>query len=286
MKIIVLTDFSQTADKALKYTTLIAQKNDEIILFHNINAFLSEYASAQIFDADYQWQSAANNALIDTIIEEKRSNVAQILQKQVDKLKKDGYRATYQISLDFDVVDMVAHFDTHQADLIVMGAHGEGKSWTDRLIGNTAALVIRKSKIPVIAVPYNAEINFPNKVGVAIDVKGEKKSIEYIREVLKLTPAAKERFILNVSTAGYFSITEEFLMGTEEIDEVFEDKGFEYQHINDDTVEKGIYFAADLFEMDLITFHSHSYKKLFGHSVTENILNDIKIPVLSIKLND
>ena len=72
MKIIALTDFSKTADKAVEYAKIIAQKNnDEIILFHNINAFLSEYAASQIFDADYQWQAAANNELIDTIIEEK-----------------------------------------------------------------------------------------------------------------------------------------------------------------------------------------------------------------------
>ena len=287
MKIIALTDFSKTADKAVEYAKMLAQKNtDEIVLFHNINAFLSEYASAQIFDADYQWQAAANNELIDTIIEEKRSAVAELLKKQVDKLQKEGYKATYQIALDFDVIDMVAHFDKNKADLIVMGAHGEGKSWVDRLIGNTAALVMRKSPVPVIAVPHNAELNAPGKVGISIDIKGEKKSIDYIKSVLKFVPGAKEKFILNISTPGYFSTTEEFLIGTEEIDEVFEDKGFEYQHINDDTVEKGIYFAADLFEMDLITFHTHSYRKIFGHSVTENILNEIKIPVLSIKLDD
>jgi nucleotide-binding universal stress UspA family protein len=287
MKIIVLTDFSKTADKALEYAKIIAQKNtDEIVLFHNINAFLSEYAAAQIFDADYQWQSSVNNQLIDTIIEEKRKTVADILKKQTDKICKEGFKATFQIGLDFDVVDMVAHFDENKADLIVMGAHGEGKSWVDKLIGNTAALVIRKSPVPVIAVPHNAELRNPHKVGISIDIKGEKKSIDYIQSVLKFIPAAKEKFILNVSTPGYFSTTEEFLIGTEEIDEVFEDKDFEYQHINDDTVEKGIYFAADLFEMDLITFHSHSYRKLFSHSVTENILNEIKIPVLSIKLDD
>jgi nucleotide-binding universal stress UspA family protein len=49
------------------------------------------------------------------------------------------------------VEQILAQADAAQADLIVMGTHGQG-TFKDAMMGSTARRVLRRSKIPVLVI--------------------------------------------------------------------------------------------------------------------------------------
>ena len=142
-KIIVAVDFSDASFNAANYAAAMSNVFDaELVLVH---AFMNPMAIDQM-SAELSGQT--DKEIADVLREFMNQNV-EILQKKftvkIDSIVKEGPASGI---LQKCVLQM-------QADLVVMGMKGKGKS--NSLFGSTTLTHIRKSKVPVLVIPENAE---------------------------------------------------------------------------------------------------------------------------------
>src|ERR1035438_4182449 len=124
--ILVPTDFSETAAKALNYAEMLAKKmNSDLFLFHSFNKAAPDGAPEANDRLDALAKEVRQRTGRDCLVETRQGNSAEEIIKAAER---------------------------NCAGFIVMGATGvngiERKIW-----GGTASKVILKSKLPVIAVP-------------------------------------------------------------------------------------------------------------------------------------
>jgi len=74
------------------------------------------------------------------------------VQTLAEKLRDDGLDATALLVQGPTVEITPKEADTLQAELIVVGTHGHGAVY-DVLLGSYSAVMIRKSKLPILVVP-------------------------------------------------------------------------------------------------------------------------------------
>lgn len=161
------TDFSKNAEKALLFAAEMAQRSEaELTIFH---------ASQGTMDltADY---------------EHHKQDVIQQAEKEFDKLiaklKKKGSYGELKISTVLQSGDPVsALFEQaggNDIDLIVMGTKGATGD-RNELFGSVTTSVIKKTKIPVMAVPYESRFDEFENIAFTTDYKeGDLNSFEKV----------------------------------------------------------------------------------------------------------
>lgn len=142
MKILHPTDFSATAEKALRLARNLAQQ---------LGADLHIIYVQQRFEADQQkFQPSSADALNPEAVrrlEEARSGEVRRIQDRLKNLAAEG--GTWELRWGHPVTEVL---DSSEAcDLIVMGAHGANRL-DNFFLGGVAGRVVRRSKVPVLTV--------------------------------------------------------------------------------------------------------------------------------------
>jgi len=157
-KILVPTDFSENANKALRYAIAIANRFTGNILLYHVYSIGSSAAET--------FKSKVN----EIVREDKEKAMQQVI---------DRYRPTLEagstldsLIVQGDVEDLlVSKADKGHFDVVVMGTEGETGMATV-FFGSTAREVIRRTKTPVVAIPADAEPGPVNHIILAEDGKG------------------------------------------------------------------------------------------------------------------
>lgn len=151
-KILVPTDFSSNATKAVNYAVSIAKvANAEMVLLH---------VSDQVTDG---------SPLTGAYNPEVSSNLNYQLQTIQQSIKE-----TENINVKTKVVTgniteaILRAAEQEEADLLVMGTLG-ATGLKRKLFGTQSAAVISKSNVPVIVVPFDFAWSFPKKILLAIN---------------------------------------------------------------------------------------------------------------------
>ena len=152
MKIILVpTDFSPNADKALDFAVQIArQANAEIILIHACDLIDTTFKDNQNMYKEH------NQTIID-----KANEQLSLLKKSIEDTEKlfvniKLYKGTVTDSI-------LQSSEEHPADLIIMGTLGEA-GLKEKIFGSTTAGIIGKTNVPVMAVPLFSEWVIPEKI--------------------------------------------------------------------------------------------------------------------------
>jgi nucleotide-binding universal stress UspA family protein len=142
-KILVPTDFSPNADKALNYAVQLAKKSGgEIILIHVVDSGEPENAGITA--------------------EEKMTPVINSIYAQ------EGVKASLKIYRGSIINTISGAVGECNADLVVMGTIGNG-AIKEKIFGSRTAAVIGKSQVPVLAIPLLAEWKAPARILAAIN---------------------------------------------------------------------------------------------------------------------
>lgn len=142
-KILVPTDFSLCAAKALDYAVELAKKDQsEIILFHSCDLLSSDCSYHTPFLKEYHHSRRREYYQKLHAIKDRMENTTPVT---IDVLLYDSDDTTANI--------LSAAADTG-ADLIVMGTHGDTGNRA-KAYGSNAASVINQSDVPVVTVPYS-----------------------------------------------------------------------------------------------------------------------------------
>jgi nucleotide-binding universal stress UspA family protein len=170
-KILVPTDFSYNAEKALEYALHLGiYFSSEIILFHSWNL---------------PHQKSAMFVSTQELIRKKAEEDLHLLKEKVsDRFPELKIKTAMMMGEAADSIKSAAK--NVGADIIIMGTRGETGTGVF-LFGSVAAEVIDDAPCPVFAVPEKAEYRNIQKVGYATDF-----SQDDLQAVAGLIPVVKQ----------------------------------------------------------------------------------------------
>lgn len=155
-KIVVPTDFSAYANKALTYAVELARKlHARVTLVHSCDLLDEEFTGHRALIKDY------NRERIEEL-KGKLQDTKELIQKS------EGFTVETQLYEGPIVTSILQAAGDNGADAIVMGTMGQS-GLRRRLLGSKAAGVINKSTIPVITVPHDYELRELKNIFIAVE---------------------------------------------------------------------------------------------------------------------
>jgi len=143
-RILLPTDFSETAMKALRAAVTIGNKQkSELILMHS--SLPTEGVNNNVYAAIY----------IHEYLEIKRKNLNQL----IDKVNEMGFEGEIKTDnkVDFTVPAIVNTAEEFDVDMVVMGSTGSS-GITGLVMGSTAGGVLSKIEYPLFLIPKDFEL--------------------------------------------------------------------------------------------------------------------------------
>jgi nucleotide-binding universal stress UspA family protein len=274
-KIIIPVDFSKHSEYALETAAALAkQHNSELIVMHMLELSESMFSSS----------SSERN--------EETAFILMVANKEfktfLDQPYLDDITVTPIIKHHKVLKEVSEVASDVKADLIVIGSRGH--STHDGIFtGSNAEKIVRYSDTPVLVVKSKPQsINFSNIV-LATDFSEESISaVKNALEVLNELGTQVSLLHINLPNLNFLS--------TYEIDERvskflelanLEDQRKHIAYISDYNVEDGISNYAQAVNADALAMITHGRTGLsnfFGGSISEDVVNHTKLPVVTFKL--
>ncbi len=274
-KIIIPVDFSKHSEYALETAAALAKKhNSELVVMHMLELSESIFSSS----------SSDRN--------EETAFMFMVANKQfetfLDKSYLEGVAITPIIKHHKVLKEVSEIASDIRADLIVMGSRGH--SGHDGIFtGSNTEKVVRYSNTPVLVVKSKpASVDF-NSIVLATDFSEE--SIPTVKNALDLLNE-----LGNKVTLLHINLPNLHFLSTDEIDErvseflklaKLEDQNKHIAYIADHNVEDGVLNYAKRVNADAVAIITHGRTGLsnfFGGSISEDLVNHTKLPVVTFKL--
>jgi nucleotide-binding universal stress UspA family protein len=143
-RILVPTDFSDSARHALTYGTSFAREYEaELLLLHVVETVAAPYAS-DLFPVP-----------MAEVFEEMSSYAREELEKLAVEARGRGVAVRTLVAQGKPSLEIIRTAREENADMIVLGTHGKGML-DQALFGSTTERVVRKAPCPVLSVRATA----------------------------------------------------------------------------------------------------------------------------------
>jgi nucleotide-binding universal stress UspA family protein len=284
-KILVPTDFSDTADNAVNVALEIAQKaKATVYFFHTVNTAI-DWSSTQLSVPTKPLTVQKQKEMYPEVSKQIASAQAKLseLSKRASKMNVDS-----KIELGYNLFheDLGRFADKNKVDLIVMGTHG-ASGVKEAFLGSNTLKVIRTSNVPVMTVK-NKHKSFKIKSLIYASDFEETKANKNIERVKAFADffGASIHFVYINTPVGF----EDSAYTMAKIHNIAkENKISKYyaQIYNDFTVERGIANMSEMIEADMIALSTHGYsgfRHFINNNVAENVANHAKVPVLTFRM--
>ena len=276
-KILVPTDFSNNALKAVDYAIAIAEKVDAKVILMNALALVdTTFSSRRAVFEEY------NNALAKDMREQ-----LEDLQLAIEK------KSTVKISTKFfkgGISDSILKCATDEnVNLIIMGTRGA--SGIERMLwGSTTASIIGNTTIPVLAIPRGAE--WKGLKNILFAIRHFEADDKTLLPILKLAQMEAALVHVGVFTdtddndlAGYIEHGRLLNAYKQTLPPRYKDVQFKTEHLEgkefEDTIEQ--YIKGYDIDMLVMTTHRRSFwDSMFNRSMTKSMVYQINIPLLAI----
>lgn len=271
--ILVPTDFSPTANKALEFAINITKiTNGKLVLMNVVDPNLL-MTGPEIMSFGYM-----HNLLINDTISSLKDLAEEISYK-------------YKLNVEFECLsgsileNIIKTSKAKKADLIIMGTHGTS-GVSEWLFGSNAFSVVNSSTIPVLTVNIDSKqtefkkIVFPYNENL-LTLKKSKQVIEFA----KLFNASI--LLFGYSDSEMFSSMAALRKKGEELIAIFKKEGI-HSTLNtilaEDYADEILRFAnsekANL--ITIVTNRSHSIDKVFKTKPDKKLVNHSEIPIYSV----
>ena len=274
-KILVPTDFSNNALKAVGYAAEIAKKSGATI-------FLLHVIEPTINMATMQTDSSRK-----MVLEKKKSELNLALKSIADvypQIKVIPFLAGGAI-----VSSILDYAEKEEMDMIIMGTKG-ASGLKMFFMGSVAAGVIGKTKIPVLTVPVSYEMEEPDAIAFATN------QFEKNKDILKKIVAISKLFSSAIHVVVFKDINEDInadLIYNEEqlndylqfLKETFPAVTFKGELLEGKDFEIEIDRYSNKNEVDVIamvTYPKSFFEKVLQKSVTKKMAFHSTIPILAI----
>lgn len=266
--ILVATDFSETANNALKAAKLIAQKTQATL-------HIANFYSIPV--ADYSYPDISMPA---EILEQIRLAAIEGIDKLSNDLKAEGFSVESTIDMGLVSDEIISLAKKVNADLIVMGTTG-ADSIINKIIGSNAAHVLQRTEFPIMLVPQHCNCKSLQNLVYLDELKEDDTAV-----LTKLFSFAGELGIeniklLNVNTGFFFKPVNEHLMI--QLDRAFGLEKIKLETVDGADVKEGINHYLENHHVDLVVMSTHRKSflaRLFSSSSTNEMALYGKLPLL------
>jgi nucleotide-binding universal stress UspA family protein len=268
-KILIPTDFSDTANKARDYAIQLAQLiKAEIIL---LNTFHIPYSGA----------SAGTLVNIDKIAIEESEKAMELQLEYVNSNHPNIKASTLcRSGLLVDSIRRIG--ENNEIDLIVLGTTGASGA-IENILGSNASALGSNVNVPMITIPQEGNHNFPKHIVVANDLmdSGEEKVFDVLKELAVETYSTIDfLFIVNEEDQAKNKIKR---LKAADFDSKFDSQYHPFHFKESESIEEGIleYIENKDFDLLVVVAHQRSFwEELFHKSVSKSLVKHAKLPIL------
>lgn len=274
-KIIVPVDFSKHSEFALETGAALAKEhNAELIVMHMLEMSESIYSSSNS-------DRGKENAFMLMVANKK-------FEAFLDQPYLEDVNVTPMVKYHKVLKEVAEVAKDIKADLIVMGSRGHSEH-DGIFTGSNTEKVVRYSNTPVFVVKSKPKsVNFDH---IVLATNFSEESISAVKNAQELLAKLGKK-----TTLLHINLPNLNFLSTDEIDEKISEflknaklneKNINVAHIADHSVEDGVLNFARRNEADAVAMITHGRKGLshfFGGSISEDIVNHSKLPVITFKL--
>lgn len=272
-RILVPTDFSEHAERALKVAAKIARENNgEIFIVHMLEL------PSQMADAV---SSGAGVPEIMLFLNKAHERLEELLTK--DYLS--GIKVSEAIKYERAFEGIIKHSADHDIDLVAMGSHG-ASGFKELLVGSTTEKIVRNSEAPVLVIKHdNPDFN-ANRFVFASDFSEEvRKPFEKVLKIAKIFHSHLD--LVMVNTPNSFKTSHEANSTMQNFVASYSLEKYALHIYNDTNIETGILNFSNSVNADLIGMCTHgrtSIYHFFNGSISEGLVNHASKPVVTFKI--
>lgn len=270
-RILVPTDFSIQAQRALDVALQIAKKNKgEIYLLHSVELplHLANSSPGQLPESLF-------------FIKLAEKKFSELLNNE--NLKNAPINTV--IGHDEIFKDIQNSISKNNIDLIVMGSHG-ATGFEEMFIGSNTEKVVRTASVPVLVIKNEHPMFKVNHFVFATDF-----TEECVKPFLKAKTIAENLGakinLLYVNTPSNFKTSSQIWQLMEQFIEKTKPNNYELSVYNELDIEKGILNFAKETGAQLIGMSTHGRKGIahfFNGSISEDLVNHANMPVITFRI--
>ena len=276
-RILIPTDFSSNANKALDFAVQIArQAKAEIILLHTCDLIDTTFKDNQTMYKEH-----------NQIISDKANENLSLLKKSIDDTEKLSVHIKLYKGNVTDTI-LQASEELH-ADLIIMGTLGAA-GLQEKILGSITAGIIGKTTIPVMAVPLLCEWDTLQKILLMVNNSEEQPDLS--KSVFELAELFNARVYVAIFTDVDSAEAIDYLKDKRGVDSYEEKLKIKYKNIDitsvhldghrfQETIEKYI-LEQRMDIVAMVTYKRTFLKSIFNRSMTKKMSYHTRIPLLAI----
>ncbi|SNR14934.1 universal stress protein [Tenacibaculum jejuense] len=273
-RILVPVDFSIQSENALKTAAYYGRTFDyEIVAVHML-----ELSTAMMNNSN-----TTKETVLYLKLAENKFN--EFLDKDYLKdVKVTPILKHYKVFTELNTL-----YNEEKIDLVMMGSKG-ATGFKEFLIGSNAQKVIRHSNVPVLVIKDEPLDHGFKKAIFACDFTDDSIGpYKRIKEFCDFIGLQTKMIYVNTPGKSFLSSAEmrntvkNFFDKANNNSDHLEDVSY----ISDYTIEAGITNYAKSYDADIIIMTTHgrsSFSQIFDHSITEDVVNHVNIPVISFKI--
>lgn len=274
-KILIPTDFSNNAFKAVTYAAEIAKKSGAtIFLLH-------------VIEPTINWATMHSDSSNKKVVEERSDKLNLSLESIAGvypQIKVKPYLAGGPV-----ISSIIEYAEKEKMDMIVMGTKG-ASGFKKIFMGSVAAGVISKTKIPVLTVPVSYEMEEPDAIVFATNQFEKNKTLlNRIVAISKLFSSAIHVVVFKDNDGNEDS---DFIYNEEQLNhylqflkETFPDVKFKGELLEGKDFEITLDWYSNKNEVDIIsmvTYPKSFFERVLQKSVTRKMAFHSTIPILAI----
>jgi nucleotide-binding universal stress UspA family protein len=277
-KILVPTDFSPNADKALDFAVQIAKKaKAKIILIHACDLLEMSFKDNLLLKKEY-------NKKITREAREKLS------------LRRESIRNTEKLIIQIKLYEgLVTETILHASrlikpDMIIMGTLGNA-GIRERIFGSKTSGIMTRTTIPVLAIPLLSEWTPPSKILLSLTTfsEGKQTLIQPVIELATLFNATLTVFKFSefptIPLYKYKAVERAGKSYVKKLQSLSPALRSDFVHVDGYSFEKSIdrYIKRNKINMIAMITHKRSFlNSLFNRSKTKKMSYRVSIPLLAL----
>ncbi len=286
MNVLVATDFSDESKAALRWGAFLAdQLGSKLIVVHVVD----------LAAGDNAWR-----VLVETPEEIEQSalvSARERLEEFVDEtVKKHPSQVELRTVLGAPVDEILAEAKHTDNVLIVAGTRGASRM-KEIFLGNTARRLVRRSGVPVVLVPPEADVQTPQRMVVGVDFSGPSREAIRRAAMAARTYGATVHAVYGYVLPEVSTVEGTMLTNVERYDELVEEKRRKLEEIvaeldADDVIvevsavqqspERALIHTAEDDGAQMIFVGTHGregFKRFFLGNTAERVMRKSPVPV-------
>ena len=271
--ILIPTDFSDNAYKAISYAVRLLK--DETCTFHLLHTY-----TPAIYQSEYLLHSPGQLGLGDIYRTDSETKLEDLKQKVISQFNnpKHVFKTYSAFSVLMEAIDELV--ESKKIDLLIMGTQGATGA-KEIFLGSSTVHTIKRAKCPVLAIPFDFDIEMPTKILFPTDYEIE-YNFELIKQVLFIAKVHKSTLDIMHVRSGY-ELSEEQKKNKGKLDHLLAETKHKFHELPDQGIIEAINsIQAELNHQMLVMLkNKHSFlENLFLKPVINQIGFHSNIPFM------